>query len=49
MQYIKNKGEKLKIHYFLVILLHFTTTYALEVIDVYSICMVKIHRIMYQF
>lgn len=27
MQYIKNKGEKLKIHYFLIILLHFTTVY----------------------
>lgn len=46
MQYIKDKVEKLKNS-----LLHdyFTTTYALEDIDVYSICMVKIHKIMYQF
>lgn len=41
MQYIENNIKNLK-HLFLIILLHFTIAYALEVIDVCSICMVNI-------
>lgn len=42
MQYIKNKSNQDKTHHFTIISLHFITSYDVEVIYVYWICLLKI-------